>query len=503
MHSTADPLTTRDTLVRLEANVLQRRAVEVEELELVLEWVRRHQVDPGRDEGVRRGDRLEIVGGEGTPKIQELCLVELGIARCVHTLSARKAAADALDLDHRLPQTWENVRALKADVWVARRVASMTRHLPLAVMPIIDGAVADAIAGQSPSRVFEIAEAKMIEADEEGYRAALDEKARRRYVAFSRRDASGLRTLIARVSAGDAFWIDATISFVADILAGRPDNEGRSRDELRSEAMGWLARPAELLQLMLEHLESTPAENTPDDPEPEDEPPADLDLDLDDPEPEDEPAVPNRALAFPADLLAALRNLDPARMRPKATLYVHLHEAALHGRGGVVRVEGLGPHMLAQVKDLLGHSKVAVKGVIDLAEQIRVNAYEHPEHLKERTHLIWAGDAFPHGSRTTRNVDLDHPEPYQPNGPPGQTGTHNSQPLNRTGHRAKTHLGYRADQLATGEVVWRTRHGLHRIVDTTGTHRIEESEADALSGPSDMERGLARLIHRHRTGQLG
>ncbi|MGH3335533.1 MAG: hypothetical protein ACRDOZ_06905 [Nocardioides sp.] len=121
--------------------------------------------------------------------------------------------------------------------------------------------------------------------------------------------------------------------------------------------------------------------------------------------------------------------------------------------------------------------------MIDLADQVSVNCCEHPESLKERVHLRYAGDAFPHASGTSRkpddqvrDLDFDHVVPYDPGGPPGQTGTHNSQPLGRTGHRAKTHVGFPCTPLPTGEVIWRTRHGLHRIVDRSGTHPIDDSE---------------------------
>ncbi len=356
----------------------------------------------------------------------------------------------------------------------------MTRHLPLEAVSVVDAAVAEAIAGQAPSRVFEIAEAKIIEADPAGHEARLAAEAAKRFVALSRRDPTGLRTVIARVTAGDAFWVDATIARVADILGARPEHASRTRDELRAEAFGWLARPAELLALLLEHAG-----------QPED----------DDP--------PNRAVAFPADLLDALRSMDPAKLRPAATMYAHVHEAALAARSGTVRLEGLGPIVLGQLADFVGHANVTLKPVIDLADQVSVNCYEHPESLKERVHLRHVGDAFPHASRTSRkpddqvrDLDFDHVVPYDPGGPPGQTGTHNSQPLGRTGHRAKTHLNFQCTPLPTGEVIWRTRHGLHRIVDRSGTHLIEDSEVQALTGTDPAERSLARLLHQHRTGQL-
>ncbi len=482
MVSIPDTLDARHTLGQLEDCVRRRRAVEVEDLLLVAHWARLHSADPGHEPGPRvpGGNRLDVLGGDGTPGVQDLALVELGIARGVHTLTARAVTADVLDLQHRLPAVWAKVLDLTAEAWVARKVAVMTRHLPHDAVGVVDAAVAEAIAGQAPSRVFEIAEAKVIEADPIGHETRLTADATRCFVALSRRDPAGLRTVIARVTAGDAFWVDATIARVADILGARPEHASKTRDELRAEAFGWLARPAELLALLLEHAE----------------------------QPEDDD-LPNRALAFPADLLDRLRDLDPAKLRPSATLYAHVHEAALAARSGTVRLEGLGPIILTQLADFVGHAHVTLKPVIDLADQISVNCYEQPESLKERVHLRFAGDAFPHASRTTRkphdqvrDLDFDHPVPYDPTGPPGQTGTHNSQPLGRTGHRAKTHLGYTCTPLPTGEILWRTRHGLHRIVDRSGTHPIDETEVDALTGTDALDRSLTRLLHQHRTGQL-
>ena len=257
MVSIPDTLDARHTLGQLEDCRRRRRAVEAEDLQLVAHWARLHSADPGHEPGPRvpGGNRLEVLGGDGTPGVQDLALVELGIARGVHTLAARAVTADVLDLQYRLPAVWAKVLDLTAEAWVARKVAVMTRHLSLESVGVVDAAVAEAIAGQAPSRVFEIAEAKVIEADPTGHEARVAAEATKRFVALSRRDPAGLRTVIARVTAGDAFWIDATIARVADILGARPEHEAKTRDELRAEAFGWLARPAEVLALLLEHAE--------------------------------------------------------------------------------------------------------------------------------------------------------------------------------------------------------------------------------------------------------
>jgi hypothetical protein len=88
---------------------------------------------------------------------------------------------------------------------------------------------------------------------------------------------------------------------------------------------------------------------------------------------------------------------------------------------------------------------------------------------------------FPYGRATGRQVDMDHPVPYDPLGPPGQTGDHNAGPLSRTPHRAKTHLGYRVTQTGLTEYVWSTPHGLHRLVDEHGTHPLTAEGAELLT----------------------
>ena len=503
VQSPIDELDATSTLAALEAGVSRRRAAEVEDLLLVAHWAVLQGTDPRLDPrpvpGLPRppgGDRLDQVGGEGTPKVRELSLCELGIARGVHTLAARAVTADTLDLVHRLPDTWSKVVDLECQPWLARKVASLTRHLSPEAVGLVDAAVAAAIGSEAPSRVIAIAEAKIIEADPAAHAERIRGEQHRRHVSLTRTDEVGLRTVIARVTAGQAVWVDAMITRVAEILAVRPEYDGASADLLRSIAFGWLARPADLLTLLLESTDIPAAVG--------DEPDTATDQDEDgEPLEPDEQVGPCRAVALPADLLEALRTLDPVRLRPDAKLYVHLHEATLAGVvSGVARVEDLGPHLLAQVRDLLAHANVTTVPVIDIAQMVSVNAYDHPEGLKERIRLARPVDAFPHACRVSRKVDLDHPIPYDPGGPPGQTNSHTSQPLGRTGHRAKTHLGYTCTPLPTGETVWQTPHGRHRLVDNHGTHHLTQDDYTALTSHDPLDRALTRRLIKARTGRL-
>lgn len=465
MFTPLDELNATQVLLAAQSMTERRRAIEVEDLQLLARWADLHGADPRRAPGGRRrwddgGDRLVLVGGEGTPMVQELSLCELAAARQVHLLRLRSMLADVLDLRHRLPRTWAVTEELGCDVWVARKVASMSRKLGEDAVHLVDLAVADAIAGESPGRVLELAEAKIIEADRAGHAARVEAERRRRFVGLSRTNEHGLRHVIAKVEAGDAAWIDATVDRVADILESRPelrpdlppDLDGVTRDELRAVAFGWLARPEDLADL-LRHPEG----------------------------------------------LASEGNEKPARSsRPKAVVYVHLHQAALEGSAvGVARVEELGPMLYEQVTRLLGHAEVDLQPVMDLSDQTRVNAYEHPEAVKQRAQLINVGEVFPHATRVSRRVDADHPVPWDPHGPPGQTGDHNIAPLGRTHHRAKTHLAYRLRQLGPGDYLWTTPHGLHRRVDADGTHVLDDLQANELLFGAELDRALEQIATEH------
>jgi hypothetical protein len=446
--------------------VRARRLAEVRDLRVLAQWAVVHSAVP-----THRWDRLVQLGGEGTPGVQDFCLGEIALARGTGVNATSNALADVLDLRHRLPATWAVCESGGCEVYIARRVAKLSRHLPVERVGVVDGAVARIIAAESGGRVLQVAEAKIIEADRALHEERVEAERRRRFVSSGRTDEFGLRTVIARVEAGDAVWVEATVARVAELLA--PRHPDASADELRAIAFGWLARPAELLALLLEHHDEPDEQDEPGEQDAQQAEQAGFDLDPDG----QEHVRPSRATAFPADLLEALRSVDLSPLAPKVVLYVHLCEAAVHGAGGVARVEGLGPLTLSGLQALLGRTDLVVRPVLDLSERIRSTAYEHPESLKERVHLCSGGDYWPYATSTTRDVDYDHPTAYDDTGPPGQTGTHNSGPLGRRHHRWKTHAGYQARQCGQARYVWLTPHGLGFLVDAHGTHPISEPHA--------------------------
>ncbi|MGY2703981.1 hypothetical protein ACVW2K_003565 [Nocardioides sp. HB32] len=459
--SISDDLAPAGVLAEAEAALVERRAAQVKDLLLVLQWADLHggdpQLVPGAVPARFGGDRLVGLGGDGTPLVQDLCIHELAIARHTHPASTRSTMADALDLRHRLPHVWAQVLELTCEPWAACKVARMSRRLDRQQVQLVDLAVAEAIGGQSPGRVLAVAEAKVIEADAAGHATRLEEERRRRGVWLGRTDLeTGTRTVVARVEPGDAVWVDATVERVVDALLARPDIvrahhpdlpaalDDLTHDELRAIAFGWLARPDDVHDLLAGDTE--------------------------------------------------------VRRRPhhRAVVYLHLHESALSATSdGVARVERLGPMLLEQVTRLLGHAQVTLKPVIDLGERTSVNAYEFPAQVSERTRLRCVGDVFPYAVGTATmsgRYDDDHAVPYDPGGPPGQTGDHNDAPLSRSHHRAKTHRrGYLVRQVDAGTYVWTTPHGLRRLVDPTGTHDLCELEAWRLEHADELDAVIEHL----------
>jgi hypothetical protein len=172
-----------------------------------------------------------------------------------------------------------------------------------------------------------------------------------------------------------------------------------------------------------------------------------------------------------------------ARLRGRGHLFVHLTDEALRTGTGVARVEGVGPVDVRQLHEVLGHADVTVTPVLDLRMRRRADAYEHPEEVKDHVWTQTGGDCFPFSPRsaTRDGVDFDHAVPYDDTGPPGQTGPHNSGPLRRRHHRAKTHGGLTTRVVGPGRHLWRTPHGQAFLVDHTGTRRVPEGEAEAMA----------------------
>jgi hypothetical protein len=161
----------------------------------------------------------------------------------------------------------------------------------------------------------------------------------------------------------------------------------------------------------------------------------------------------------------------------KTELVVHLTDHTLATGTGVLRVEQVGPALASRLAELIGYGPYTVRPVIDLKDRIPVDAYEVPDRIRERVKLIHPFEQFPFGTaETSMSTDLDHIQPYDPNGPPGQTSTDKVIPLRRFSHRLKTHAPWQVRRTSDGALHWTSPNGFEFRVDHRGTHRITDDE---------------------------
>ena len=165
-----------------------------------------------------------------------------------------------------------------------------------------------------------------------------------------------------------------------------------------------------------------------------------------------------------------------SRRKPKkprqVVLYVHLSEAAVDGVDGdlhLARVENTHTFVTAeQVKSWCANpdAHVVVKPVVDLADNIHVDAYEAPRRLDEQTALINHSCVFPWCTRPARRTDSEHVIPRSRG---GTTSSDNQAPVCRRHHRLKTHSTWRYVMLEAGTYLWTSPHGYQFLRDTHGT----------------------------------
>jgi hypothetical protein len=433
-------------------------------MRIVLAWADKFSGNPQDDPRYRGkanmgGPRLVRLGGDGAPKVQDLALLELAVARRESLYSTRRAVADGLDLRHRLPELWKAVTELRVEMWAARKIATMSRKLDAEQVQLVDAALAEA-ADEPPTVLLQIAEAKIIEADLPAHEERIKKAKQRKGVWVSHAEPGdgideagepGTGKIFARLDEGDLNALDALVDELAHKLAENaetttdPSGCALGIDHFRAEALAMLADPKAVLDFFAAS-----------DPRPED-----------DYRPQDQPA-PSAPVVRP--------------MPGTAQIYAHIDAEVLLGTvGGVARVEGLGPRLLSQLRDLLGNDQVFLTPVVDLNAGRSTKAYEHPTKVKLRSELRTGAEVFPHSStrinHAGRAPDHDHPIPFDTHGPPGQTGDHNDAPLTRQAHRAKTHLGYSVLQLGPDKWLWGTPHGLFRLVTTKGTTMLSSLEA--------------------------
>ena len=487
--------TNHDELLRAECRVLELAAL----------WADAYGRDAQTEDWSPLVERATFFGGAGTPAVDEFCVDELAALTGTGHLSAQVLIADALDLRHRLPLLWRRLLAGEVRAWHARRVAEHTRRLTWDACRDLDRALSGQLGMTSWGRFARMLTAAILDADPDLAAERAAQAATQRDVWASQSEA-GIKTIIARAAAGDAGWFMATINRLADILGAEGDPD--PTPVLRSKAIGILAQPALALALLTAHRDD-PA-NSADPAAPAD--PADPAKPADPDGPEDGPAAarpstgsgpetePGNQLAadrpsagsghepVPNDPTVGTGGPDEAALgqglvlrpptaaelraaRPRVVLRIHLSDYALWAGHGVARPEHGDPTTLQQLHDWLADTGCAltVQPVLDPAATAPVDGYEIPARIRDALLTRNIADVFPFGSCTTATMDADHTIPYDPHGPPGQTGLHDLGPMTRHHHRVVTHGGWRKRQPDPGTYLFRSRLGYISLVTNRGT----------------------------------
>ena len=518
-----------DALVANHATLLEAEAVE---FALAAHWADLHNEDSlARRDGAGRilpgTEKAKRLGGLGTPLVAEFAAAELGCLIGRGPVSAANLIANALDMEHRHPRLSAGIDAHTVRPFQGVEVAKRTRAAGLTLEQArwVDDQIDGYLQSLSWDRFIGLVEAKIIQADPHAAEARRKAQAMERFVVSGQCNEYGLKTMIVKAGAGDVIFFVAMCDRIAQILLLRGDTD--PVDVRRAKAIGILANPARAFALLQDYAAAGdtvapaagPAEPESNDEQgkaPEADPLGEGDLhpsenDSDDPEPDQDPcpgcggagSLVGDPTAFVKPMLVDLKKLLPA-----ATLYVHMSLASfLAGTGGVARVEnGIGPVTVEQGAEFLAHTNVTLRPVIDLANQMPIDAYESPDWMREAVHLMRPGCVFPYSGNLARGKDLDHPVPYvalDKGGPPGQTDPDRLGPMIRYGHRVKTHArGWRHLNPLPGVYLWRTRHGYWFRVDRHGTHSLGKSPNLAAHGVHVEEQPAATSSLEDRFDEL-
>jgi hypothetical protein len=390
------------------------------------------------------GSRPVRIGADGTALVDEFLPLEVAALKGISVAAATWLIRDVVNLKARHPHLWFQVTKGNIAVFRACQLAvEVARYdLSCAQAQALDAELAPKIATLPWARVLRLARGLIadIAADKV---AAMAEQARAdRYVRKHPTDDPNVAFLAARVDTADAIFFDAAVDRIADILGSHGDPD--TKEIRRAKAVGILATPARAQLILTEN--TTEAEHT--------------------------TAGGNTTAGERTATPHPIRSTDP-RLLPPATIYVHVAEEALLTGRGTARVEDVGALPLTMLKHLLGNTRVRLTPVIQPYATISVDSYEIPARIRHQIILRDHVEVFPFSTRTARNQDLDHTQPYTP-GQPHQTRTDNLGPLSRKTHRGKTHGGWQLTQPQPGVFHWISPTGTRYRTTPNGTHRLHK-----------------------------
>ena len=141
---------------------------------------------------------------------------------------------------------------------------------------------------------------------------------------------------------------------------------------------------------------------------------------------------------------------------PQTVLYLHLDKADLDDDGLVKigRAERLGPVTTDKIREWLGSIDVRIQPVIRMDGDDAVNGHDPPDRIRDQVILRDPTCRFPGCQVDTEAATSTTSSPTTPTGPPGQTRPSNLVPLCRRHHNAKTTGLWRYTRTPFGDCVW-------------------------------------------------
>jgi hypothetical protein len=420
-------------------------AAEAEVLAQAVEWAKLHEVSEVEEAATwwaGRGQDTGIpIAGPGAPLVSEFAVAEFATALGLSAGSGRVLVAHALELACRLPRIWARVQSGSLAPWRARRIAEETRSQSLSVeaAAYVDQMVAPfahKIGVAQTQRTVEEAIARFMP-DYAAERRAQAADGRYFTIDHDQVSFAGTSRVHGELDLVDALDLEDAVAAGAAQLAALGNQD--SLDVRRAVAVGILARGEHTLDLK-------PGAG--------------------------EPQTPI------------------VKPRREVVLFVHLSEDALRSNdpNTPVRVENAGGQLLTagQIAEWCGRedtTKITVKPVIDLHQQLAVDQYKVPDWLAERIQLRDKTCVHPYCNRPARSCDTDHIVAYDEDGPPGQTSTDDLAALCRLHHRMKTHGGWTYTMLEPGAFLWASPHGHSWLRDQTGTTDLTPTPVPAPVDP--------------------
>lgn len=371
-------------------------------------------------------ERVVPAGAEGAGDVGEYVALEVGVRLAMSEPAAWTLVHDVANLRARHPRLWEALGQLQVEDWQARAVAQACGELSAEAARWVDEKLASAWGTAPWPRIRRRMNGLIVAADAELARRRAETARRDRFVSI-RHLGDSTSLLTARIDTAAALTLGSTLAAIVDQLI----QEG-------------VEEPLPMLRARALEIVATRRS------------------------PESAGAAQSSQAAPVADVVV---HIAAEALGPDAA---GTEVARVTGRGGDV-----GPMLADQLAHLLGHHRIRMLPLIDLAGDPAVDAYEIPTRMSRQMLMREDCSVFPFSSARARSSDLDHTIPYRRStpgspAPPGQTRISNLGPLGRREHRAKTAGLWKLGQPEPGVYEWTSRTGDRWRVTRGGTARIPD-----------------------------